>query len=405
MNEFDQDALLTGAFSEFSATSAPAVRPLGAQAVRGEVAHRRKVRAVALGVVAALVIALPVAGYAAFGRESQAPPTPGTSIVPTPSASESPSPSPSVSASSVPDGRITIAQLTAGKVDVPKWGASGETPEGNCNDGRTAIRKVEKFWKTRITYIIEVAYANLDDDPALETAAILTCRTGEMGPSMIVAYDRDLAGQIVSLGTVVRASAKMQGIWHVKPADGDVGVSAEVSDIVACCDTSADNEFHQWRTYAWNGTAFVQTAGRTDFSNKPLYTDLKLTLGKVTSAKNANGDRDFSIEMTVSNIGKVTSAPMAVDVWSEPGDLIARDWVGRADECHLGTVKCHPALKPGESFTMTVHVIMGKTLVVGPDAIHIRVDGAGRTGGTLADPNPKNNYAEVLMTAELWNII
>ncbi|NUO57762.1 MAG: hypothetical protein HOV78_13910 [Hamadaea sp.] len=403
MNEFDQDALLTGAFSEFSAVSGPAVRPLGAQAVRGEVAHRRKVRAVALGVVAALVIALPVAGYAAFGRESQAPPTPGTTISPTPSETVTESPSPS--ASPAPDGRITIAQLTAGKVDVPSWGTSGETPEGKCNDGRTTIRKFTTRWETRVTYVIEVAYANLDDDPALETAAILTCRTGEMGPSMVVAYDRDAAGQIVSLGTVVRTSAKMQGIWHVKPADSGSGVSVDVSDIVACCDTSVDNEFHQWRTYAWNGTAFVQTAGRTDFSNKPLYTDLKLTLGKVTSAKNANGDRDFSIEMTVSNIGKVTSAPMAVNVWSEPGDLIARDWVGNPEECHTGTVKCHPALKPGESFTMTVHVIMGKTLVVGPDAIHIRVDGAGRTGGTLADPNPRNNYAEVLMTAELWNII
>ncbi|MEV0267400.1 hypothetical protein AB0H43_01310 [Hamadaea sp. NPDC050747] len=402
MNEFDQDALLTGAFSEFSAVSAPAVRPLGAQAVRGEVAHRRKVRAVALGVVAALVIALPVAGYAAFGRESQAPPTPGTSISPTPSETVTESPSPS--ASPAPDGRITIAQLTAGKVDVPRWGDSGKSPDGKCNDGRTTLRKPGTT-TSLVTYVVEVAFANLDDDLALETAAILMCRTGETGPSMIVAYDRDAAGQIVSLGTVVRASAKMQGIWHVKPADGGVGVSADVSDIVACCDTSVDNEFHQWRTYAWNGTAFVQTAGRTDFSNKPLYTDLKLTLDKVTSAKNANGDRDFSIEMTISNIGKVTSAPMAVDVWSEPGELIARDWVGRADECHLGTVKCHAALKPGESFTMTVHVIMGKTLVVGPDAIHIRVDAAGRTGGTIADPNSRNNYAEVLMTAELWNII
>ncbi|MEV6969220.1 hypothetical protein AB0M47_29325 [Hamadaea sp. NPDC051192] len=337
MNEFDQDALLTGAFSEFSAASAPTVRPLGAQAVRGEVAHRRKVRAVALGVVAALVIALPVAGYAAFGRDSQAPPTPGTSIVPTPSASESPSPSPSVSASPAPDGRITIAQLTAGKVDVPSWGKVTDNADWNCNDGRIKLHKPNDA-PTGETSVEQVAYANLDADASLETAALLWCHPGEMIIAQVVIFDRDATGKIVMLGKVFRGT-----IWSVK-ANSSAGVDLAVADFDACCETPVILPMRQTRTFGWDGTKVAQLAGPTAFTTHTKPIDMKVAITKTVWGDIKDYHRTATITVKVTNKGPVASNSFVL--FSNSG----------GDEHLAGFDEVHPALAAGASTTVTLKI-------------------------------------------------
>jgi hypothetical protein len=306
MSEFDQDALLTGAFSEFSAAAAPSVRPLGTQAVRGEVAHRRKVRAVALSVVAALVVAVPVASYAAFGRDSQAPPTPGSSVTPTISETptETPSASPSAPAIPAPDGRITIAQLTAGKVDVPKWSSGGTTPDGSCNDGQIKLGQPESgshHNPTLTSYVQQVAYANFDADGALETAALLKCAPGEAKLTQVVVFDRDAAGKIVTQGRLFAGS-----IWSVK-ANPAGGVDLDVSDSQACCDTPKATELHQIRTFGWNGAKLAQLAGPTSFTTHSKPIDLQLTVKSATWGPSAGGYRTGTVVVVIKNASSTRS--------------------------------------------------------------------------------------------------
>ncbi|NUR71955.1 MAG: hypothetical protein HOU81_14135 [Hamadaea sp.] len=372
MNEFDQDALLTGAFSEFSSAAAPTVRPLGAQAVRGEVAHRRKVRAVALSVVAALVVALPVAGYAAFGRESQGPPTPGTSVVPTPSVSESPSPSPSTPASPAPDGRITIAQLTAGKVDLPKWGKAGTTMDGSCNDGRTKLVKAVEHNPMLTSYVQEVAYANLDADAALETAALIMCAPGEAELRQVVAFDRDATGKIATVGTVFSGNA-----WSVT-ANATGGIDVDVSDFQACCDTPKIMELHQTRTFGWDGTKIAQLAGPTTFTSHSKPIDMKVTVTKTVWGEIKDHRRTATITAKVTNNGPSASNSFMLFSNSGGGNLVE------------GFNTVHPGLAAGES----VNVILKIEFDVRYDQVFVvSLWEQGVVG--IRDKNPADNQARI----------
>lgn len=374
MNEFEQDALVSGAFAEFSQVAAPTVRPLGAQAVRGEVAHRRKVRAIALSIVGALVIALPVAGYAALGRGSQAPPPPGATTSPTPQESGVPGPS----ASPAPDGRITIAQLTAVKVDVPDWGVK------ECLSGKVKLggQTSSEMYKP---YVWKIAHTDLDGDAALETAALLMCPIGESGPSVVVAYDRDAAGKIVSKGLILRSATGMSGIWNVTAAP-EGGVAIEVSDTVSCCDVSKEMEIHQTRVYAWDGAKYAQTSGPTEFGAKPLVTDLEITVSDPTLGATVNGSRTGTAKVTVRNKGQQASGRISVVVNGLVAQVPKQKWVN--DESY------HGQLAPGESFTFTI--TMTFTATVPPDKVtfYLKITGL-QSGGTISDLNYTNNRVTV----------
>jgi hypothetical protein len=101
MNEFDDDLLISGAFRDFQRAAEPSVRPAGSSAVRGLAVQRRRARITMLSVVGALVIAVPVATYAALDQDNQGPPVlpAGTSTSPSPPEKVEPSPIPSASPS------------------------------------------------------------------------------------------------------------------------------------------------------------------------------------------------------------------------------------------------------------------------------------------------------------------
>src|SRR5690348_6651231 len=113
MDEQQQLELIDEAFGAFRA-GGPLVRPVGADAARVTVKHRRRVRIIAATATALIAVLLPATGYATgFFGASGTRPVPGTSIQPSVSPNESDSP-PSATTSMTPvapDGRISPTDL------------------------------------------------------------------------------------------------------------------------------------------------------------------------------------------------------------------------------------------------------------------------------------------------------
>ncbi|TYB37844.1 hypothetical protein FXF50_13055 [Micromonospora sp. AP08] len=117
------DNLLNDALAEFDAVERSSYLPApGAPAVRHTVAVRRRVRLTAFSVAGALLIAVPIAAYAASPRGNNSPPnligsaSPVVSANPTPSlapSSASPSSAPASSAPTVADPRNATLTLPA----------------------------------------------------------------------------------------------------------------------------------------------------------------------------------------------------------------------------------------------------------------------------------------------------
>ena len=100
MREFDEDLALRAEFARFDADVRVAAPQQDFTRVRAIARRRRTTRAVVIGVVAALVLAVPIAAFAIVGTGTHRHPVnpPPTSIV----DHVTPSPSPSASASATP---------------------------------------------------------------------------------------------------------------------------------------------------------------------------------------------------------------------------------------------------------------------------------------------------------------
>jgi hypothetical protein len=313
MTAFDGDPLAS-AFQQFTAEAAPAVFAPGTASVRATVTHRRRVRAVVGSFLGVLLLGASIGGYAVLGSGPDARPPTGTTPTATPPmTSTSPSEPPG------PDGRLTVDQLSQAPVTVPAWNMppySEQDLQQQCPTGpnRTINRLTSNPDGTVLT---EVAYANLDADSALETAAILKCYGyGEAQPAQLVGFDRDASGGIVTLGQIVAGH-----LWHVT-ASAARGVDVDMTNFQACCGSPKILEYHQTRTYAWDGTAFAQVSGPTSFTTHDKPIDLAVRLdnvewGPVTTRTAVDGVTTFQVRavtvtVTVTNRGTTASNPLAL---------------------------------------------------------------------------------------------
>jgi hypothetical protein len=239
---------LVQALDEFQASEA--FSPVAA--VRATVAHRRRVRLTTLSVLGALLIAVPIAAFAANPRGNNPPPVPADSGSPVESPTPTPTPSPSGPAAQ--DARLTIDQLVAAKAPVPtsaKWQP--------CRD---KVGPKPGSETTNAVFVAEVVYTNLDSDSAVETTALVKCQKGDgFFKTQVVGYDVGAAGQPVMLGAVV-PTLEPYDIMRVSARDGGGVV------VVVAWDEESPEPYDpgdQTREFAWNGSAFQQVAGPTDF--------------------------------------------------------------------------------------------------------------------------------------------
>ncbi|MER5453632.1 hypothetical protein ABT008_02505 [Micromonospora sp. NPDC002389] len=338
-----EEILVSNEFDAFRSEYGPAVRPAGTDAVRRTVRRRRRV-AVAVAAAAVLSVVLPVGAYAGLNRTGPAP-TPGhtgqPSAPPTPSGSPTPSATPSSTPTTTgpradgPDGRISRAQLLAARVDLPDWSSS--VPPTCTTDG---VRLREPDQESRPELGDDIHHGDVDGDGGTDTVALVACRLGEALDKQVVAFSRDDAGRIVTLGQVVGTREGLDDITGVAlTADGRVRV--EVADIQPCCGVPDWWPQKQWRTYAWSGGGFDQTAGPTRFEVDPRLTDLAMSADDlVLGSTDADGGRYVSVTVKVTNKGPVDVPRLGfhnLSTIGEPagGDLSECRMVQAYESCSL----------------------------------------------------------------------
>ncbi|SBT51733.1 hypothetical protein [Micromonospora narathiwatensis] len=379
MTEID-DIMISGEFAAFREAYAPTVQPAGTAAVRETVRRRRRRTAVATAAAVVLAVAIPVAANAALDGRSGPAPVPAESADPTPSVTTpsptSPSPTPSATPSTAsptpgaPDGRISRAQLLAARVDLPNWPSYVEK---TCTTAQVRLVPGPVTSGKAVPALLgEPGYGDLDGDGAAETVALLGCRIGEAQAKQLVAFDRDATGRITTMGQVVGTFDELPDITGFSvQADGKI--RARVGSIQPCCDTPQWWAQQQWRTYAWTGDRFDQSAGPTKFGTDPRLTDLTLVAGDlVLNPPDADGKQAASLTVTVTNKGPVDVAHVGFDYLTTVGELAGGDLsrcrmvtTSGTDTCLLGS------LRSGAQRTYTFRFLIDPALAADPPTVTV----------------------------------
>ncbi len=292
----------------------------GFEAIRSAARRRRTARAAGLGALAAAVVATSAVAVVRLDRPLPDLPVTSPAPLPSPSVGTGPPSSPSTtppSSSPPPDGRISRQQLGNATLDLPAWSAylDDECPAGPVRfSGGTARRSATAELRVQISAVV---YADLDDDAATETAALIGCSGLEMGESLVVAFDRTPAGRIRTLGTVVTETGGIADIREIRSV-GD-GVEAKVADFAGDGLPSSLPQV-QWRRYAWRDDRFRQTGGPSAFPANPRVTDLAVTGADLELVPGGDQRAAGTLRLTVRNNGPQPATSMLRVVLPTPFD-------------------------------------------------------------------------------------
>ncbi|MDO3702654.1 hypothetical protein Q3W71_13345 [Micromonospora sp. C28SCA-DRY-2] len=310
MSEHDAVALAER-FARYRTEVLAEVEPPGPAAVRRAVRRRRRRT---LGTAVAAVLALgtgPIFGYAALTDPAPRPgpvdPTGTPSASPSATASASPSAAPTSTspAPTVPDGRISRAQLLATPVSLPPW-----RPGPSCPVTDTRLAGAATRDQTNV--LQGLAYGDVDGDGATETVALVHCLLGTGGPEQVVVFDRDPAGKVITLGRVV-ATARETPQWltdvAVRP-DGVVRV--QVADIAPGGGWPGEWSQRQWRGYRWADGRFAQVEGPTSFGPNPHGMNLVVTATDLVLDTLPDGSRVGTVTVRIRNAGTAPAAYVAL---------------------------------------------------------------------------------------------
>ena len=273
----------------------------------------------------------------------------------------------------VPDGRISLEELTAVPLDLPMWGSPvpGDThPTPPCPTAGVTLR--QGYSDMLVPYVSQIDYGDVDRDGAAETVAMLTCIVYQSGRLQVVAFDRDASGAVVVLGQVIRQGLGTETIknlydFTVAGATGSVGV--QVGDRQPCCGVPDAFVEHQRRWYTWDGEGFVQTGGPTAFHPIPSqYGEPTVTVTALSLGPASGGKRRGSTTVTITNPGPASAPGVRIDVvvrGADYSDLSAAVRItAKGAKCATGQTTyrqsgfiCHcPALAAGASTVVSLTV-------------------------------------------------
>lgn len=347
MHEFDDDLALRAKFDRFDDDVRAAAPQQDFTRVRVIARRRRTTRAVVICVVAALVLAVPMAAFAIVGTGTHRHP-----VNPSPSSTvdkttTSPSPSASASTSATPAATahdpIPVEELAAAGVTLPPWTPSRAA---SCPRKITGFDTVDRG----VTVMLYMsAQVDVDRDGSPEAVGWFRClgTVGQPGfpgigeDSQVVAFTRDSAGAIVVLGQVATTfNGPVKGISKITASGTDISV--DVRDWY-CCDSGVSVQ-QQTRTYRWDGHRFNQSDGPRSFPDNPKLprlVDLALTANDLVYAAPENGQRTGTLRFTVTNRGpdrvdgvKFTFAMMQYAVRDSAGRLNGGPWKSHCTVAH-----------------------------------------------------------------------
>ncbi|MFI7428447.1 hypothetical protein ACIBPB_15795 [Micromonospora sp. NPDC049836] len=311
----DAEDLLVSEFAAFRQTYAPDLRPAGPAAVRQTVRRRRRRAAAATAAAVVIAVTIPIVATASLKGNSEPQPGPAHTGVPTPSVT-TPPPTPSATASPTPapNGRISRSQLLAAQVDLPSW-----QPGRGCKAGPTRIAATHGGTDGEVL-LEDLAYGDVDGDGAVETVALLRCVILRGGASQVVAFDRDSAERIVTLGQVVRSDQPAPG-WPLAAQITSAGtIRVDIADIGPGSGWSMDWSQRQWRGYRWTGKRFTQVDGPTSFGPNPHRPDLSVTASDLAwGPREADGTHAGTVTVTVRNLSGVPAGLVELRLGMRPG--------------------------------------------------------------------------------------
>jgi hypothetical protein len=291
--------------------------------------RRRWIRIVLITALAVLLVAAPMSLYLLLREDSGGTGgSGGGGPVPSevPSASGLPSGQPSAPAGApAPDGRISPDVLRNATIDVPAW------PTDNLTglSGRIAFRNGQVLVPADGTFPFErhmiigaVTYGDLDHDGATETVAQISAVI-QGGGVQLVALDRDRAGHIVTIGTVVAATGAIRDIdGAATRVTGGGVVEARVSDFQRCCGDETPQNW-QKRGYSWDDSRFRQTTGPVSFPPNPSVTETGFDAGDLVFGPAVDGVRHGTLTVTVRHVRG--TRPHHLVLLFEPAAGIQRD--------------------------------------------------------------------------------
>jgi hypothetical protein len=302
MSDFDLDNFLAGAVDDYREHTLAQIKPAGSAVARATATHRKRVHAAAMSLVALVVVAAPIAAYAATEHNHNGPPV-GVGSSSTASPTDAPSPSPSVTASAAPAvtlAPVTEQDLSNGTLDIPSWGGNG------CPSGRVQVHNGQLAGGAPLTRLSKTATVDLDKDGSAEAVAIFECQVGNPSMYQAVGFHRAADGSIQTMGRV------LEGIDTIKDvrAGADGTVDLQVSDLAGSDGRAMTSQMIQWRGYGWTGSQFIQATGSTSFT--VAVPGLTVTESNLTFEPPANGKRIGTMTVTLHNAGTMTISNASV---------------------------------------------------------------------------------------------
>jgi hypothetical protein len=300
MSDFDLDALLAGAVSDYRDETSSLINPEGTGAAIAMAKHRRKVHAMAMSALAAVLIVAPVAAYAAVDHNRHGPPVlPAGSASPSPSAVASvepstPPPSPASTPSSTDSsGANSVTAFKNATLDLPGWASP------SCPHGRTRFHdgKAGDF-----TTINAVNVGDVTGDGSPDVVAMIGCRPGEGAENQVIVFHVSGDGTISTTGVVVQPAPNAKAFDDQIQNVADMHISgATITVHVGDYETTyTDNNargIYQDRIYGWNGHEFAQTGGPTSFSAASSV-HLSISKAQVQFGTAKNGTRKGTVTVT-----------------------------------------------------------------------------------------------------------
>lgn len=308
--------------------------------------------------------------------------------LPSTSARASTSTTPSPTAAAAPDGRIPAQVLKNAMLPIPPWPHAGlpagwlRFTDGAFNDpGGNGTRNI---------IIRQIVYGDVDRDGAAETvAAIRFFLAG--ADEQLVAFDRDAAGRIVALGTVVSTTDPIRQFDTDTFQIASSGViTVRVADYAGCCGDETKPQW-QWRSYGWDGHGFRQVGGPTAFPVNPQVTETAVSAGDLVLGPATNGTRHGTLAVTVSYLYGAVPDYLTI-VFSLSPDLHPEGTWPPVNTWHSGLAVHEPSPAAGASATYTFG--FSETPISGTTPeVSVSVSGIGKNGDALNDADPFNDMA------------
>ena len=350
--------------------------------------------ALVLSLTLYLVLHDSTAQPAAAGPSTSPAPTAGAPAVISPSATPGTSAS-SAPAHPAPDGAIAADVLKNATLAIPPWPSDnmpGPSGRVTFTNGVAEVPAGLDFPSTRHMVIERVLYGDVDRDGAAETLAALGLYV-QGGSQQLIAFDRDSAGRIITLGTVLSTTGPLRSFTtNTIRIETNGTITVQVGDYAGCCG-DATPTLRQWRSYGWDGRTFRQVGGPSAFPVNPAVTETAISTGRLVLGPAINGTRHGTLTVTVSYL--YGARPDHLSIGFEPANLQPDGTAWRhARPWFRGFAVDVPA--PGAVGSATYTFAFSQTGTSGTGTgLSVSLFGSDKQDHQLSDANPLNNTTSV----------